>query len=65
MQGAFDLFWGIHSHAVESAKPTEDELSSIHAETRRVFDDVYDAKVGVPGSFVVCLLRRRTRDRAS
>lgn len=65
VQGAFDLFWGIHSHAVESAKPTEDELSSIHAETRRVFDDVYDAKVGVPGSFVVCLLRRRTRERAS
>ena len=65
IQGAFDLFWGIHSHSVESAKPTEQELFSIRAETRRVFEDIYDAEVGVPGSFVVCLFRRRTRERSS
>ena len=55
---AFDLFWSIHSHAVENANPTEKELQCIKAETRRVFNEIYDRDVGVPSSFVACTMRR-------
>ena len=62
VDGAFDLFWSIHSHSVESAKPSEKELECIKEETRRVFHEIYDADVGVPSTFIACTLRRRTRE---
>ena len=61
--GAFDLFWSIHSHSIENANPTEEEMRCIKTETRRVFGEIYDADVGIPSSFVACTLRRRTRER--
>lgn len=60
--GAFDLFWSIHLNSVESANPTMLELQCIKAETRLVFDEIYDCEVGVPSSFVACTLRKRTRE---
>ncbi len=63
--GAFDLFWSIHLHSIESANPTMLEVQRIKAETRRVFDEIYDGEVGVPSSFVACTLRKHTRERWS
>jgi len=60
MDGIFDLFWSIHLHCIQTANPTDDELKSIKAETRRIFDEVYDARKGVPSTFVACVLRRRS-----
>jgi len=59
MDGIFDLFWSIHMRCIQTASPTDDELKSIKAETRRVFDEVYDVNEGVPSTFVACVLRRR------
>ena len=62
LQGAFDLMWSIHSHSIEHAEPTSKELQCIKAEMRSIFDELYNEKVGMPGSFVACTLRRRTRE---
>lgn len=60
--GAFDLYWSIHSNAVEAAGPTAEESDRVRAEARRVFDEIYDGEVGIPTSFVACTFRRRTRE---
>ena len=60
--GAFDLFWSIHLHSIVSANPTMLELQRIKAETRLVFDEIYDCEVGVPSSFVACTLRKQTQE---
>ena len=59
MDGIFNLFWSIHMHCVQTANPTEDELKSIRAETRKIFDEVFNANEGVPSTFVACTLQRR------
>jgi len=59
MDGIFDLFWSIHVHCIQAASPTEVELESIKAESRQIFDEVYDSNEGVPSTFVACTLRRR------
>lgn len=61
--GAFNLYWSIHSHSIEGADPTEEEMRNIKVETRRVFDEIYDNEAGIPSMFVACTLRRRTRER--
>ncbi|KAL7533513.1 hypothetical protein ACHAXR_005275 [Thalassiosira sp. AJA248-18] len=61
--GAFELFWSIHSHSIANANPTKNELECIKKETRTVFDEIYDSDVGIPSSFVACVLRRRTREQ--
>ena len=58
IHGAFELYCGIHSHAIEAANPTKEELQCIKAELRKVFYEIYD-KAGIPGSFVACTFRRR------
>lgn len=60
MDGIFDLFWSIHVHSVKTANPSDDELESIKMESRRIFDEVFDAKEGVPSTFVACTLRKVT-----
>jgi hypothetical protein len=62
LQGAFDLMWSIHSHSIEHAEPTSKELECIKTAMRSMFNELYDKKVGMPGSFVACTLRRRTRE---
>ena len=61
MDGIFDLYWSIHVNSVQTANPSDDELVSIKTETRRIFDEVYDAKDGVPSTFVACTLRRNEK----
>lgn len=60
VDGIFDLFWSIHVHSVKTADPSDNELESIKMESRRIFDEVFDAKEGVPSTFVACTLRKVT-----
>ena len=60
--GAFDLYWSIHSNAVEAAGTSAEESDRVRAEARRVFDEIYDGEGGIPSSFVACTFRRRTRE---
>jgi hypothetical protein len=61
LDGACNLFWAIHGGSVESAGATEKELVVIRARLREVFDEFYDPRAGVRGTFLACVLRRRTR----
>ena len=61
--GAFDLFWSIHSNSIISSGATNDELHKLKEETRRVFDEIYTAKVGISSTFVALVVRKRTRKK--
>lgn len=61
LEGPFELFWSIHAGVVKLAGASEDELSCVKLETRRVFDELYDEGAGIPSTFVACVIRRRTR----
>lgn len=59
--GAFDLFWSIHSNSIISSGATDSEFNILKEETRRVFDDVYNGEEGISSTFVVLVVRKRTR----
>mmetsp|Transcript_15338 Transcript_15338/g.27819 ORF Transcript_15338/g.27819 Transcript_15338/m.27819 type:complete len:428 (-) Transcript_15338:44-1327(-) len=65
IESVAELFWSIHSGAVKTAGPSEEELECIRRETMQVFADIYDSKKGVPSTFVACVIRRRTRNQWS
>eukprot|EP00980_Cylindrotheca_fusiformis_P007189 scaffold1514_cov118-Cylindrotheca_fusiformis.AAC.9 len=62
LDGTKKLFWAIHGSAVRtSGGATEEELRSIQASLKLVFEEIYDPNEELTGNFIGCVLRKRTR----
>jgi hypothetical protein len=61
VEGACRLFWAIHGGCVARAGASETESLHIQQQLPYIFRELYDPSVGVRGTFLACVFRRRTR----